>query len=317
MEYEIPDQLPHQIVDISTWATNDDFGAFPIGSKPKRSVICPDDIDLPFLIPGHAYLFKSAVDWRRQQLWSEIVAYRLSKLCGLLVPPCFVAVDGRERVPGVLIEFFYGYPDENVSTRMVHGADLMQRFYADDYNSVAGRPHSLSRNIALCRHLLGSARSFEWWASSIGFDALIGNTDRHAENWALLRGTDDRWHMAPAFDNGTSLGYMMTDDALQLPISEASVAQHVARGRHHITWAPSAKGPGDTFLTLCEQLCTAIPSARGVIGRLLPTIDAPISEILEPLTRFDISVRFSPERANYVERLIRARRQSIATGLGV
>ncbi len=110
---------------------------------------------------------------------------------------------------------------------------------------------------------------------------------------------------------------MTTDDALQLPIPEASIAQHVTRGRHHVTWYPKIIGPGDTFLTLCEQLCTAIPSSRGVIGRLLPTADAPISEILEPLTRFDISVRFSPERANYVERLIRARRSSIATGLGV
>lgn len=25
-----------------------------------------------------------------------------------------------------------------------------------------------------------------WWAETIAFDAIIGNTDRHSENWGFL-----------------------------------------------------------------------------------------------------------------------------------
>ncbi|GAA0578168.1 HipA domain-containing protein [Rhizomicrobium electricum] len=311
---ESVEQQPHQIVDISSWETADDFGAFPIGSKPKRSVICPDDTNLPFLIPGHTYLFKSAVDWRKYQLWSEVIAYRLSKLCGVAVPPCFVAVDGVDRAPGVLMEFCYGYPEEGIKKRMIHGVDLLQQVFPNEYNSVTGRPHTLMRNIVLCR-ALHVAHATTWWASTIAFDALIGNTDRHAENWAVLRGADNRWEMAPAYDNGTSLGYM-TPDA-KLPITPEKLAHHIARGTHHVTWNPTATGHGDGFDYLCQRLCTAIPAAERTIGRLLPTNDAPIGEMLSPLTQFDISVPFSVERAKYVEDLIRARRHAIAKALGV
>src|SRR5579871_2579434 len=138
-------QQADEVVDITTWATNDDFNAFPIGSKPKRSVICPDNPPTRFLIPGHAYLFKGAVEWRAQQMWSEIVAFRLSHLCGLEVPPCFAALDAGK--PGVLMEFFYGYPDEKPARRLIHGTDLIQQF-DEAYDTKTGRPHSLQRNIS-------------------------------------------------------------------------------------------------------------------------------------------------------------------------
>jgi hypothetical protein len=307
-------QQPNQVVDISSWATNDDFGIFPIGSKPKRLVVCPDSATQSFLIPGHTYLFKNAEDWRSLQLWSEVLAYRLSMLCGINVPPCFVATVGPAREPGVLMEWFYNYPGDRETRRMVHGVDLMQQAFGSDYDAKAGRPHSLQRNIAVSR-LRRAPNALEWWGRTVGFDALIGNTDRHAENWGLLRTTSGAWEMAPAFDNGTSLGYMIRDAAL--PMNEADLERHVARGRHHFTWEHTAKGPGDGFVALCQQLCTAIPKMREVIGRLLPTPDAPIAEIIHPLTRFDVSVRFSSERAIFVERLIRARRNAIAAGIGV
>jgi hypothetical protein len=67
-------------------------------------LICPADASEQFLIPGHAYLFKSAEGWRRQQIWSEIVAYRLASLVGLDVPPCFLAVNEHSGQVGALIE---------------------------------------------------------------------------------------------------------------------------------------------------------------------------------------------------------------------
>ncbi|MFA5865733.1 MAG: HipA-like protein [Phycisphaerae bacterium] len=37
-------------------------------------------------------------------------------------------------------------------------------------------------------------------------DAWIGNTDRHHENWAFLRGSPPRLHLAPSYDHASSLG---------------------------------------------------------------------------------------------------------------
>jgi hypothetical protein len=50
----------------------------------------------------------------------------------------------------------------------------------------------------------------------LAFDTLIGNTDRHPDNWGLLvgLGAAPQYAMAPAFDNGTSLAYKIPEDRL-------------------------------------------------------------------------------------------------------
>jgi hypothetical protein len=113
---------------VSSWALDEDFPVYPVGSKPKRMLICPENVTDPHLIPGHAYLFKTAEGWRAQQVWAELIAYRIAALVGLDVPPCFIAIDSAAGLVGSLLEFFYGYPNEDEPARLVHGADVICRF---------------------------------------------------------------------------------------------------------------------------------------------------------------------------------------------
>jgi hypothetical protein len=53
-----------QLIEVGEWSVDEDFPIFPIGSKPKRLLRCPEQAPQPFLIPGHPYLFKVAHDWR-------------------------------------------------------------------------------------------------------------------------------------------------------------------------------------------------------------------------------------------------------------
>ncbi len=50
------------------------------------------------------------------------------------------------------------------------------------------------------------------FANYLALDALIGNTDRHHENWAVLWGTDDPPRLAPTFDHASSMGFQLDDD---------------------------------------------------------------------------------------------------------
>lgn len=92
-------------ISIDKWERSEDFGVFPTGSKPKQLLICPSDVAEPYLIPGRAYLLKSPAGWRAQQIWSEVIAYRISRHLDVTVPPCHVAIDPRTGKLGALIEF--------------------------------------------------------------------------------------------------------------------------------------------------------------------------------------------------------------------
>ena len=79
------------------------------------------------------------------------------------------------------------------------------------------------------------------WDGFIGYlllDALIGNTDRHHQNWGVLVRREDSASMrelAPSFDHASSLGRELTDadrvHRLTTPDSGGNVRAYVARGR--------------------------------------------------------------------------------------
>lgn len=311
-----PVQTPLDVVQIATWQANSEIDIFPVGSKPKRLVMAPDVAAEPFIVPRHNHLFKISSGFRMHQLWSEIIAYDLSRSCGVEAPPCFVAFDEQTGEAGVLMEFFYGYPG-TVSPRFVHGTDPNQALF-DDYNQKTGRPHTAARNIQICR-ALRVGNTVEWWGRTLTFDALIGNVDRHAENWGLLRDAEgaSQWRLAPVFDNGTSLGYECLDDALAAASTPERIAKHLRRGAHHCTWNDTQAQRGDHLIALCGELYRAYPTAQQAMLGVIRISDDQIDSACNRCVDFDVPVKFIEARADYVGKLIRARRDALIQKFGV
>lgn len=77
----------------------------------------------------------------------------------------------------------------------------------------AARGHSL-RNIASVLAAVAPPIGHEesgltatgWFAGFLVLDALIGNQDRHSENWSIEITPDGTYHLAPSYDHATSLG---------------------------------------------------------------------------------------------------------------
>jgi hypothetical protein len=63
-----------------------------------------------------------------------------------------------------------------------------------------------------------SKEDLNQFAGYLAFDALIANTDRHHENWAVLKrqaGSQTENRLAPSFDHASSLGREMRDNRLR------------------------------------------------------------------------------------------------------
>ena len=96
------------------------------------------------------------------------------------------------------------------------------------------------------------------FAEYLILDALIGNTDRHHENWGVLRKRDGHhwsYAVAPSFDHASSLGRELQKDRLDLLLEENRVGNYVERGRGGIFWSSEARyGPSPLQLVRCAAV---------------------------------------------------------------
>lgn len=78
-------------------------------------------------------------------------------------------------------------------------------------------------------------------------DALIGNTDRHHENWGILRErVGDGWQgfVAPSFDHASSLGRELLDKDRDRFLVEERVGKYVEKGHGGVYWSEDERrGP--------------------------------------------------------------------------
>ena len=93
-------QLSTEVVDLNDWELDDEFPIGPLGAKPKRIFVCPSPAPYQFLIGGHRYLFKEPSGLYAMQIWSEVLAYELSRSTRVPVPPAFLATAPRNGSSG-------------------------------------------------------------------------------------------------------------------------------------------------------------------------------------------------------------------------
>jgi hypothetical protein len=307
-----PQLQQYDVISLEDWELDEDFPFGPQGAKAKRIFVCPNPPPFPFLIGGHRYLFKEPAGIHAQQIWSEVIAYELSRDLCLPVPPAFLARAPGNGSPGVLIEFFYGYAFEP-ETRFVHAIERLQGAgYPIDYQR-----GSLKDNINLCRlHAVPTWRA--WWARTLAFDALIGNGDRHTENWGMLIQSGRArlsYSMAPAFDNGSSLGYIIREADLEKWTQPRRLKILLDRGMHHFGWV-AGDALSAQHARLCRVYCDRIAGVRNAMDDALALTDTRIARLVEWCCGFDFALPFSEARAHFVSAQLRARRDALAMALG-
>ena len=98
---------------------------------------------------------------------------------------------------------------------------------------------------------------FEHMASYVLLDGLIGNTDRHHENWmvAYVHHYGDMWiEIMPSYDHASSLGRELTDDKRQRILDSDGVQRYLDAGRGAI-FVDSRRKRAPSPLRLARLLC--------------------------------------------------------------
>lgn len=233
-------------IDVADWGRHIEFSeAYPEGARPKRIVLSPSDPVQAVIKPSWQYMFKLSDPKYSEQFWAELIAYQIGILLNIPVPPSHAAFDSMTGECGSLSEWFYKEGED-----MFFAAGHF--FYREvrGFDKEKGTQHNLLTAQELNIAFIGESQIYDFW-SMMMFDSVIGNTDRHQENWGYLLNLSAntksvarrkgenysvKLRFAPWFDNGTSLGHQIIARKFE-QWDSVRLDNFISKGRHHIRFA--------------------------------------------------------------------------------
>ena len=142
------------------------------------------------------------------------------------------------------------------------------------------------------------------FAEYVLLDALIGNTDRHHENWGWVMDNDDpEWiQLAPSFDHASSLGRELSDERRELLLHQGRLGLYSEHARGGIYWTErDDRGPSP--LQLVRLAVNEYPDAFiSGLSKLSNVTDENILEIVNRIPEnwmTDLQRRFAKELMIY------------------
>lgn len=230
------------------------------------------------LKPGKDYKF---------EFWSEIIASQVGQFLGFNVLGYDIAIDGD--IMGCICASMID-PDKE---ELIEGLRYLQA-YDNTFNPEETSLRKLYSFQLIEKALaqFGLKRFMEGIIEILVFDSIIGNSDRHQENWAfideysgitelvkilpelsdMLFGVQAPKLMAPIYDNGSSLGRELSDDKImQLLQDEIQFERYIDRGTAEIHWNDQKINHFDLISHLLKSLYQ--PIVVGVLKRVKARFD--------------------------------------------
>lgn len=229
------------------------IGDEPLGTKNKFWCECA----------GERWLFKEIRKISDSEFsgedWSEKVAAEIARVLGIPAARVELSVCSGRR--GCVSKNF-----TSADQQLVHGNEVLAAYVSANYEQ--------SKNYGQAGHTLESIfaalgaifpetgqrrKAMRQFADYCVLDALIGNVDRHHENWGVLwqvvrTGDLDasemnrehdiagQYQLAPSYDHASSLGRELTDKKRGGLLKSGQVSAYVRRGHGGIFLAECAKG---------------------------------------------------------------------------
>ena len=191
----------------------------------------------------------------RQRICEDRLRANLGTLCRSFVAPVIESFRDMD----LRCEFFEGC---FVLNTVLEGYDANVRF--------GQRKHNVKNVVGALTDVaaVGSLNPMPHWdqmleqlASYALLDGLIGNVDRHHENWMIGRVCGpgyDQWQVAPSYDHASSLGRELPDQSRQQILASDGVLRYLQRGKGGV-FVNERRRRAPPPLRLAQLLCRWAP----------------------------------------------------------
>ena len=300
-----------EVIDIAHWYP-DEFGVYSEGARDKTAFFPRESGAYPFIKPERRYLFKLSDKRYPEQFWGEIIAAEIGEMIGVSVPPAFPAINSATKKSGALIEWFY----EDEECTFVLGGRYME-LMIDNFDTKKGRQHNFDSIVSLLEEFQTFGMIKDWlieWSKGLIFDALIGNTDRHQNNWGILFYSNGEAELSPWFDNGTSLGHERHETHVN-NWDNKELDDYLHKGKHHLRWDLKEDSKRVGFFEMPKRLLTLDKSLKKPMLECVERLDTvKLRAFLESLTQLTYTPLES-WRIDFICRITKRRQELLLESL--
>lgn len=238
--------------------------------------------------------------------WAEKIAAEVAGLIGLNAARVELAeIEGRPGSAGL------SFIEDRQRQILIHGNELLGGLVTgyDKDKKFRQSDHTMENIILGMEAVFPSGRRREVAALQLSgcvvLDALVGNTDRHHENWGillhLLEPNKARAEIAPSFDHASSLGRELLDAERARRLKENRVAHYIENGRGGI-FRSSADKHGLSPIATARRLAENYPAFFAPWRDRLAKVDAAqFSTIVNRVP----DAWMSPEARRFAEEMLR------------
>jgi hypothetical protein len=261
------------------------------------------------------YLFKESHKRYPNEFWAEIIASRIGELIGVPTPETYCA--RLEDKYAALVKFFlrveWDHKNEcYIVENLFEGGDSMVR-RDPTFERKRGERHNIFDVESVFKEMKKETL-FGDFLKILIFDTIIGNTDRHQDNWGFIVGKDEAFKLAPAYDNSTSLGSELVEEKLDgfLENNAIKLRKYIAKGCPHLRWSKDGSNLERlNHFQFLENLCKDKPFAIHFIKEMTIFTDEQVENILSGLCQINITnpkYCLSETRRKLIKSIICARR---------
>lgn len=222
-----PSDPRFEVVDLTGWLLDRDE---PAGENEKTWFRDPD-------APEHRWIYKPNRQHRSEyEDRSELVASLLAQQFG--IPAAVVRLATLQDSQGCLSRNVVVDENNELEHASLYLSEFVENF---DPRAKDSKGHSQQWIRTILEQLeppiagpVEGLSAVDWFAGYLIFDALIGNTDRHSENWAIEITPKGSMHLAPSYDHATSLGVTTRGPRLEKVLASGEhLRQFAAKAMSH------------------------------------------------------------------------------------
>lgn len=255
-----------------------------------------------FRVDDEKWLFKHRRDGTGED-WSEKIAAEVAALLGL--PHARVELAEYKGGRGSICLDFAGSSD------LIHGNELLWQMDAsypvEQFRRVTA--HTVENVLCVLSNQnleppAGTAQRLGMTAAQVfvgylAVDALIGNSDRHHENWGWLR-SGDQVALAPTYDHASSLGRELRDEKRRNFLAGKSVAAYARKARSALYARSSDNRPLSTHAAFWEASARVEGARTAWVARVAGLSPHALQQIIQRVQ----SGRISPEGRQFARQLM-------------